>query len=159
MLVRSGPVWPAVGSVGLKRAQKVPLRATVLPMAEKTPPPERQPSLRTALSRMNDDHLMCRDFGHSWRPFQARYIPQRKQYEERLKCLRCKTIRVRLLTHTGGQVANHYVYPDGYAMKGYGRLSGTDRDAVRLASLQTVLELSGVETIDPRSRNRTKRSA
>src|SRR4051812_32302691 len=101
---------------------------------------------------MNEDHLLCRDFGHSWRPYLARYIPQRKQYEERLKCQRCTTERVRLLSHTGSQLANHYVYPDGYTMTGYGRLTGTDRDAVRLASLQTVLELSGVEKIDPRNR-------
>lgn len=120
---------------------------------------KRPASLRTALASMKGDHLLCRDFGHMWRPFQARYIPQRKHYEERLKCGRCGTVRVRLLTHTGAQLGNHYVYPDGYAMNGYGRLSGTDRDAVRLASLQTVLDLSGVETIDPRRRERAKRSA
>jgi len=105
---------------------------------------------------MNDDHLMCRDFGHMWRPFQARYIPQRKHYEERLRCERCLTVRVRLLTNTGAQLSNHYVYPDGYTMTGYGRMTGTDRDAVRLASLQTVLNLSGVESIDPRRRRRDR---
>jgi hypothetical protein len=103
---------------------------------------------------MNDDHLLCRDFGHAWRPFQARYIPQRRQYEERLKCGRCQTVRVRLLTSTGAQLGNAYHYPDGYALQGFGRLTGTDRDAVRLASLQTVLELEGVETIDPRSKRK-----
>lgn len=95
-----------------------------------------------------------------WLPFQARYIPQRKHYEERLMCDRCKTVRVRLLTNTGAQLANSYRYPDGYAMTGHGRLTGTDRDAVRWASLQTVMDLEGVETIDPSSRrNQTKRSA
>jgi hypothetical protein len=114
--------------------------------------PKRPKSLKTALHGMKDDHLLCRDFGHSWRPFQARYIPQRRQYEERLKCSRCGTVRVRLLTSTGGQLGNAYVYPDGYALQGFGRLTGTDRDAVRLASLQTVLALDGVESIDPRKR-------
>lgn len=123
-------------------------------MASKKPP-----SLRTTLSRMADDHLMCRDFGHMWRPFQARYIAQRKHYEERLQCPRCKTVRVRLLTNRGEQLANHYVYPEGYAMKGYGRLTGTDRDAVRLASLRTVLEMSGVEQIDSRRTQPMERGA
>lgn len=104
---------------------------------------------------MPDDHLMCRDFGHMWRPFQARYVPQRKTYEERLLCQRCKTVRVRVLTNTGAQLGNHYVYPEGYGLNGFGRLTGTDRDAVRLASLQTVLELDGVESIDPRKRKRS----
>ena len=127
------------------------LTAVAKPVGKsRQPAKSKPPSLRTALSTMSDDHLLCRDFGHMWRPFQARYIPQRKQYEERLLCQRCKTVRVRLLTNTGAQLGNAYVYPDGYTMSGYGRLSGTDRDAVRLASLQTVLELSGVETIDPR---------
>jgi hypothetical protein len=61
---------------------------------------------------------------------------------------------VRLLTSTGAQLGNAYHYPDGYALQGFGRLTGTDRDAVRLASLQTVLELEGVETIDPRSKRK-----
>jgi hypothetical protein len=121
--------------------------------------PKRPPSLKTALSRMNDDHLLCRDFGHMWRPFQARYIPQRQHYEERLLCERCKTIRARLLTRTGAQLGNAYTYPDGYGLTGYGRLSGTDRDAVRWASLQTVMDLEGVETIDPRSSKRKRGAA
>jgi hypothetical protein len=131
-----------------------PLKIAAKPRAGSSKPktPPKPPTLKVALSRMNDSYLLCRDFGHMWRPYQARYIPQRKQYEERLRCERCTTVRVRLLTNTGAQLGNAYIYADGYTMEGFGRLTGTDRDAVRLASLQTVLELSGVERIDPRKR-------
>lgn len=118
----------------------------------KAPAAGKLPSLKTTLGKMADSHLLCRDFGHMWKPFQARRIPQRQQWEERLRCERCATVRVRLLSNTGAQLGSAYLYPDGYTMHGYGRLSGTDRDAVRLASLQTVMQLDGVETIDPRKR-------
>jgi hypothetical protein len=129
-----------------------PLKIAAKPRATKTAKPSKPPNLKTALSRMADKHLSCRDFGHMWKPYQARYIPQRKHYEERLMCERCKTVRVRFLTNTGAQLGNAYLYPDGYTLEGFGRMTGADRDAVRFASLQMVLEMSGVEKIDPRRR-------
>lgn len=97
-------------------------------------------SVRAAIADLSDAHLQCRDFGHAWRPYQAEYVPQRRQYVERLQCPRCSTMRVRLLDSRGAQLANHYAYPDGYQVKGIGRLSGSDRDAVRLASLAAILQ-------------------
>jgi len=106
---------------------------------------QRRPTRRTrtvdaAIADLDDASLQCRDFGHSWRPFDARWIPSRRQYDERLQCGRCKTLRVRLLDSRGGQLAAHYVYPDGYLVKGLGRLTGTDRDALRLAGVQLLLD-------------------
>lgn len=96
--------------------------------------------LRSAINGMSDEDLLCRDFGHSWRPFTARYIPQRRQYAETLMCGRCRTERVRLIGPRGELLANRYVYAEGYLVKGMGRLTGTDRDALRLAALQTLLD-------------------
>jgi len=103
-------------------------------------PTKRTRSIDEALGDLDDSSLQCRDFGHSWRPFDARWLPSRRQYDERLQCGRCKTLRVRLLDSRGAQLAAHYVYPDGYLVKGLGRLTGTDRDALRLAGVQLLLE-------------------
>jgi len=86
---------------------------------------------------------MCRDFGHSWKPYTAVYIPQRKHYLETLLCVRCKSARRRLLDRTGSQLGSAYTYNEGYQVKGLGRLSGHDKDAVRLASLNVILKSMG----------------
>lgn len=96
--------------------------------------------LGAAIAGMSDAQLQCRDFGHSWRPFTAEYIPQRRQYLEALRCSRCRAQRLRLLGQRGELLANRYVYPDGYLVQGLGRLDSDDRDALRLASLQLLLE-------------------
>jgi hypothetical protein len=100
-------------------------------------------TVSTALGDMSDSHLLCRDFGHAWRPYTAHWIPQRQQYQEGLRCTRCKTVRLRLISDSGELLANRYVYADGYLVHGVGRLTGTDRDALRVAALQTVLAMVG----------------
>jgi hypothetical protein len=88
---------------------------------------------------MDLTQVQCRDFGHSWRPYTARWIAQYNQYESQLICQRCNTIRTRFLSRTGEQVSSGYDYADGYLIKGLGRLSGHDRDEIRLASILAVL--------------------
>ena len=97
-------------------------------------------SVEAAVVHMNVDHLQCRDFGHSWRPFSARWIPKFNQYESQLKCLRCSTVRTRFLSRTGAQISSAYDYADGYQIKGLGRLTGVDRDVIRLHSILAVID-------------------
>ena len=92
-----------------------------------------------AVAHMQVEHLQCRDFGHSWRPYSARWLPTFNQYESQLLCARCKTIRTRFLSRTGGLMDSKYDYADGYTIKGLGRLTGTDRDVIRLQSILQVL--------------------
>lgn len=88
---------------------------------------------------MNVDFVQCRDFGHSWRPLSARWLEKQSCYESVLRCTRCGTDRHRWLSSTGTQLSGAYEYADGYLVKGLGRLTGTDRDMVRLASVLAVL--------------------
>lgn len=92
-----------------------------------------------AVQKMNIEHVQCRDFGHSWRPFSARWMPDENCYESQLRCSRCSTVRTRWLGRHGEQLGGTYNYAEGYTIKGLGRLSGADRDHVRLASLMSVL--------------------
>ena len=106
----------------------------------KAPPPKKAPSeLEHAIHEMDLSYVQCRDFGHSWRPYTARWIPGDNAYRSELKCQRCTAIRVRYLSRTGSQVGGQYDYPDGYLVKGMGRLTGTDRDIIRLQSVLAVL--------------------
>jgi hypothetical protein len=96
--------------------------------------------LDDALGKMNIDYLQCRDFGHSWKPHTARWIESQGHYESQLRCTRCGTLRTRLLSRTGAQVQGQYLYSEGYLVKGMGRLTGGDRDKVRLRSILSVLK-------------------
>lgn len=93
-----------------------------------------------AIAGMSDAHLQCRDFGHSWRPYDVTSVPQQHAYREALLCGRCKTLRLRLIDARGFQLATSYRYPDTYLVKGLGRLDETDRATLRLAALQTAID-------------------
>ena len=95
--------------------------------------------IQKAVAAMTLEHVQCRDFGHSWRPFHARWIPADNLYESQLRCSRCTTIRTRFLSRTGEQLSSGYDYAEGYTTKGLGRLSGSDRNVIRLQSIQSVL--------------------
>jgi len=84
-------------------------------------------------------HIQCRDFGHSWRPYTAKWNAKERAYETQLKCQRCTTLRQRWLSAKGEQLSGNYDYPDGYLVKGMGRLTGHDRDVIRLQSVLAVL--------------------
>jgi hypothetical protein len=95
--------------------------------------------IERAVKGMSLAFIQCRDYGHSWRPYSARWVPQDNAYVSELQCQRCKSVRQRFLTRTGAMAGGHYEYPDGYLVKGMGRLTGTDRDIVRLQSVLAVL--------------------
>lgn len=88
---------------------------------------------------MRSDFLQCRDFGHSWRPYTARYSHEDKAFETILRCSRCRTKRIRWIARNGEQVAADYDYAEGYIIKGMGRLTGAERNALRLESVMRVL--------------------
>jgi len=89
---------------------------------------------------MSLHHLQCRDFGHSWRPWSARWVESEKSYEQALRCQRCTSIRYRYLSARGSIIRSSYDYADGYVMPpGMGRLDGADRDHIRLTSVLRVM--------------------
>lgn len=96
-------------------------------------------SLESVIESMRDEHVQCRDFSHSWRPFTASQAPD-GHYEQVLRCSRCRTLRKRLLDRRGAVVSSAYEYADGYVVKGLGRINGSERDHLRLVSIRKVLE-------------------
>jgi hypothetical protein len=95
--------------------------------------------LDTALHHLRTTYLQCRDFGHSWRPYTAVWDSDYNVYRTALRCTRCHTTRHRDINRRGEQLSNRYDYADGYIIKGSGRLTGEDRDTLRLTSLEQLL--------------------
>jgi len=82
-----------------------------------------------------DSFIMCRDMGHTWRPFRARFNPEENGYDRVLRCGRCKTERTQTISMSGLILSGGYSYPEGYqAPKGTGRIDGNGRGALRLES-------------------------
>lgn len=95
-----------------------------------------------AVTAMPVEHVQCRDFGHNWQPHNAVWLDRDQCYQVDLRCSRCTTVRTRLLNRRGAQLDSHYNYPDGYTITGIGRLTGTDRDQIRLKSVLSLIERS-----------------
>lgn len=91
--------------------------------------------VRAAVSQLPQDFAVCRDFGHRWDPSNAEWLDSDQVWRVTLKCGRCTTLRTVLRNRRGAQLESHYDYPDNYHISGLGRLSGTDRDEIRLRSM------------------------
>lgn len=92
-------------------------------------------SFDEAIESMTGSILECRELGHTWKPLRAAFSKKAKTYARTLRCPRCHTEREQELSARGTVISNHYVYPDGYLIKGLGAMVGDNRDKLRLASL------------------------
>jgi hypothetical protein len=128
---RKTPKRPAAAKPAAKRAAAKP--------APPEPPPP--PPLDKVLDHTDPDYLECRDYGHVWKSYGARWFDALRLYEQQLRCPRCGTVRIRQLSSTGRPLHGGYDYPEGYLMpKGTGRLTSGDRDGIRLRTLLRVLD-------------------
>jgi hypothetical protein len=86
-------------------------------------------------AHLSDGYLMCRDMGHTWRPFKANYQEDMNAYNRVLRCGRCKTERYQTIGLNGLILGGNYSYPDGYqSPAGSGRINGEGKGALRLES-------------------------
>lgn len=87
-----------------------------------------------------DAYLACRDLTHSWRPFNAAKEPN-GLWIRVLRCSVCKARKTQHLDSRGNVIGKSSpVYPDGYLAKGLGRIAGEGRGALRLESLNRLVE-------------------
>lgn len=92
------------------------------------------------VAHLKQSWLLCRELGHTWKPFTARFVIEQRAYERSLRCSRCATERREVLDSSGHKVSSQYVHPDGYLHKGLGRITGEGRDALRLESLTRFID-------------------
>jgi hypothetical protein len=92
--------------------------------------------------QLDDNKLLCRDLGHSWRPTTAQYDSKQRIFTQAFRCARCETLRQRTLSQHGDILAAAYRYSTGYvAPKGSGSLSASARSSLRLISVGRLLQV------------------
>ena len=92
---------------------------------------------------VRDDHLECRDYMHSWKPYAAKEIQKGRMVERVLRCERCKTLKQQTLVIKRGRAflsTGSYKYAEGYLIKGMGHITQEDKAKLRFRSI--VRELS-----------------
>ena len=87
------------------------------------------------MRRIADQFLPCRDYGHTWLPYDAVFENKPYRIHRILVCGKCSTRRTQTLDKKFDIVSNSYSYPKGYVALG-GRLSAADRSHIRQRSTQ-----------------------
>ena len=86
------------------------------------------------------DYLECRDYLHAWQPYNVDIVGtgRNREYRRTLRCGRCKVKRTQVLDYEGrltGRGGYDYSEAASYLVTGHGRLTASDRAAVRMRSL------------------------
>lgn len=89
-------------------------------------------AVRKAALSMDEQHLHCRDYGHSWQPYSV--AEEGRGFVRELICS-CEAIRKDRLDRRGGVVSSGIDYPEGYLLKGLGRVTGETKGIIRLQSI------------------------
>src|SRR5580765_3985451 len=96
-------------------------------------------SVETFAASLPDKFLACRELGHTWRPWRASWDGVARVYDRELRCHRCRTVRVQVVSSVGHTISNHYRYAEGYQAKGVEHAVRVSRDVFRLESLTRYL--------------------
>jgi hypothetical protein len=91
--------------------------------------------VRRQATQWSEEIVDCRAFGHEWGPYTAEWeVPQ---IHVALVCQRCNAQkRFTIDSRNGLYVHRPYIaYPDGYLVKGLGRILGDVKGELRLAAV------------------------
>lgn len=94
--------------------------------------------IQDALETIQDDHLVCRDVGHSWRQYTVRKA--KGGFERSMFCRQCKTARHQFVSNRGEILSNQYSYVEGYQFRGLGRIVSEGKALVRLETIGRALD-------------------
>ena len=87
---------------------------------------------------VREEHLECRDYMHSWQPYQAKEIQKGRVVERVLRCERCKTLKKQTLVIKRGRAflsSGSYKYAEGYLIKGMGHVTQEDKAKLRFRTI------------------------
>jgi hypothetical protein len=93
-----------------------------------------QLSPEEAVAMMSEEAIVCRDLSHAWKPYYANRISG--GFERALRCGVCGTERAEILDSWGRLINRKYGYPEGYIVKGTGRMDADFRAKIRLTSVE-----------------------
>lgn len=87
---------------------------------------------------VRDEHLECRDYMHSWQPYEAKEVRRGRIVERVLRCERCKTLKKQTLVIKHGKAflsTGSYKYAEGYLIKGMGHVTQEDKAKLRFRTI------------------------
>jgi hypothetical protein len=93
-------------------------------------------------AKWSEDFLECRLYGHHWRPASARFHDTYRYWRIVQVCPRCTSERVAELDGNGHVTSQAIHYADGYLTDGIGRIVGSSRDTLRLATIQRIYDVT-----------------
>lgn len=88
---------------------------------------------------LKDRFLLCRDIGHNWKPWVARFDEEHNSFERAHRCVNCRSERWQSVGLRGSILGTQYKYPEGYQSE-LGRIVGEGRDALRVESLTRTMK-------------------
>lgn len=97
---------------------------------------------------LRTSYLLCRELQHNWKPWSASWDDEHHNYVRRIRCTRCHTVKHQRVSRTGGVLASHYEYPDGYLHARLGRIVGDARDTLRLESLMRSINSPNLKAVE-----------
>jgi hypothetical protein len=113
--------------------------------SRREPPRFAEPGdIEHAAEQWSESVLECRDTGHHWERARASHIRRLHYYTVIHICSRCGMFRTREMSESGHVYANSYTYPDGYLLKGLGRIAGEAKDAIRALALTRATDVTEV---------------
>lgn len=109
--------------------------------------PRRGDSVGQWIQALPQGFIECRDLGHIWRPYRAWWDNDAKAYRRAMRCPRCFTERVQLLSASGAILSGHYVYAEGYSKpEGTGTLDADGRATLRLETTLRLVDETASDT-------------
>lgn len=103
-------------------------------------------SVDTFAAGLGERVLHCRELGHVWRPLTVTWDRKARAYDRRLRCSSCRTVRVQVLTQSGGIVSNRYEYAEGYLAHGV-EVGRGNRDVFRAEALSRFLDAHAADEV------------
>lgn len=103
----------------------------------------------SAIDRISEEYLWCRDVMHSWDPYNVKIrqnkIVRRREMHQILICTRCGTLKTRIMTTAGEILRNSYSYPPGYLLTDQGPITPADRAMIRKLNFKKAPLIEGDE--------------
>lgn len=118
-------------------AEVSPIRSEQAPKAPKVASRE---DVKHLAEELSEAYLHCRDYGHQWRMANAERKGRTRT--RTMFCPSCKYNKYQTFDSRGVLIEQKHDYPEGYLIKGLGRIVGDTKGLIRLESIDRMIEKS-----------------
>jgi hypothetical protein len=93
-------------------------------------------------AELPESFLHCRDYGHQWRMANAERTGRGRQMirTRTMYCPSCKYNKYQVFDSQGNMVEESPDYPEGYLIKGKGRIMKDTKGLIRIESIDRLIE-------------------